>query len=131
MTMRAAVPLLVSCGMAATGTAGVASATQTVATDAIVVMGCVTQVAAGDRQAGTASTQPQLVITDTRSKPPRRFVLNGSMDALAWHVGHTLEVRGRVGGGKATDAAARDAQLPVLDVEKVIYMQPTCEAALR
>lgn len=97
--------------------------------DTIVVIGCVTQQpSAGEKARGGGPTPANLEITDTRSNPPRTFILQGSRDHLTWHVGHTLEVHGRVTRGEPTGAAARDAQLPILHVEQVVYLQPACVA---
>ena len=93
------------------------------APDTVVVMGCVSQQPAAQAERGS---QPALVITDTRSKPPRKFVLRGNAGQLAWHVGHTIEVHGRLVTSESKDAAAPNAQLPVLEVRSVIYLQPTC-----
>jgi hypothetical protein len=127
--MQSIVRRAAACGLAAMASAST-SATSFAQSpppsthDTIVVMGCVTQQPAGDGERG-AQPAP-LVITDTRSTPPRKFVLKGNAGQLAWHVGHTLEVHGRVQTVDSKDAAARSAPLTVLDVQSVIYLQPAC-----
>ena len=96
--------------------------------DTIVVIGCLTQEPAGGSERGGEEAHSLLVITDTRSKPPRKFILKGTAEALAWHVGHTLEIHARVDRGESKDAATRSAQLPILDVQSVVYLQSTCAA---
>jgi hypothetical protein len=128
MMIQSVVSLTAACGLAAVVSAG-AWATlvaQTSASDDVVVMGCVTQQAAGEGERG--GEQALLVITDTRSKPPRKFILHGNAGQLAWHVGHTLEIHAHVARRESTGAVATDAQLPVLDVQSVVYLQPTCVA---
>jgi hypothetical protein len=133
MTILSIVRFTAACGLAAIGMANVpvalvAQTPRPSAPDTIVVIGCVTQQPAGERERGAERARPLLVITDTRSKPPRKFILQGAMPDLAWHVGHTLEIHARAVSADSKDAAARDAQLPVLDVQSVVYLQPTCAA---
>jgi hypothetical protein len=119
---------LAAIGVASVAVAPVAQTAPAAAPDPIIVIGCVTQQPAGARDRGAEPARPLLVITDARSKPPRKFILQGVMDDLAWHVGHTLEIHAPVVSADSKDAAARDAQLPVLDVRSVVYLQSTCAA---
>lgn len=127
------VRLMAACGVAAATVCSVSATPIAQSTPRsvpeIVVIGCVTQMPAeGGTQSGSGPMHPLLVITDTRSKPPRKFILQGTTEDLAWHVGHTLEIHGRAVSGESKDAAARDAQLPILAAQRVIYLQPTCAA---
>jgi len=131
MKIQSILPLTTAWGFAAIVSAGawtslVAQASRPSTSDTVVVIGCVTQQTAAAAERGG---QPALQITDTRSKPPRRFILHGDSGQLTWHVGHTLEVHGRLESRESTDAAARDAQLPILNVQAIVYLQPTCVAA--
>jgi hypothetical protein len=96
------------------------------APDTVVVMGCVSQQPIAE---AARSGQPVLVITDTRYAPPRRFILQGNSSELAWHVGHTLEVHAHLLPGDSRAASAPSAQLSTLEVQSVIYLQPTCVAS--
>ncbi|HZP49476.1 MAG TPA: hypothetical protein VFB07_13110 [Vicinamibacterales bacterium] len=112
------------CGAAST--IGTAQTSPARTPETIVVIGCVTQPTGRENAAGDPKLS-RLEITDTRSNPPRRFIVQGSQEDLAWHVGHTLEVHGRIASGEAGGAAAgRDAQLPVITVQQIVYLQPTC-----
>ncbi len=94
--------------------------------ETIVVIGCVTQPTGRENATVGDPTLSRLEITDTRSNPPRRFIVQGSKENLAWHVGHTLEVHGQIATGESRGAAGRDGQLPVINVQQVVYLQPTC-----
>ena len=127
MTIQAMLQRTIPGGLAAIVWAGAwaplgAQVASSPAPETVVVMGCVSQQPAAEAERGG---QPALVITDTRSKPPRKFMLRGNAGQLAWHVGHTLEVHGRLASGASKDAAP-NPPLPVLDVQSVIYLQPTC-----
>ncbi len=132
MKTVATVHLLVAFGIGAAVCAA-ASAIVTAQTsparppETIVVIGCVTQPSGRENAAVGDPKLSRLEITDMRSNPPRRFIVQGSKEDLAWHVGHTLEVHGRIASGESRGAAAaRDAQLPVITVQQVVYLQPTC-----
>ncbi|HMF92947.1 MAG TPA: hypothetical protein VKE96_01570 [Vicinamibacterales bacterium] len=82
-----------------------------------VVIGCVSRDGEG--------TPPTFVITDTRSKPPARYRLEGDADLLRLHVGHTVEVGGPImpaSGARGGTAAA----IPSFKVESLTYLSTTC-----
>ena len=82
-----------------------------------IVIGCVSR----EEQ----RTPPVFVITDSRPKPPARYRLEGDVDLLRLHVGHTVEI----GGPIAPAADARDAasaRVPTLTVQSLTYISRTC-----
>jgi len=112
---------------AGTSAIGTAQTSPARAPETIVVIGCVTQPTGRENIAVGDPKLSRLEITDTRSNQPRRFIVQGTKDDLAWHVGHTLEVHGQIASGESRGASAgRDAQLPVINVQQVVYLQPTC-----
>jgi len=78
-----------------------------------IVIGCISR----EEQ----STPPLFVIVDSRAKPPARYRLEGDVDLLRLHVGHTVEI-----GVPITPAAdARDgasARVPTLTVQSLTYI---------
>ena len=52
------------------------------------------------------------------------FRLEGDPETLAWHVGHTLELRGTIAAGATAGSAT--ARLPVFKIASVVYISPTC-----
>jgi hypothetical protein len=71
------------------------------------------------------STLPAFRITDSRSKPPTPYRLEGDPDLLRLHVGHTVEI-----GGPITPASGMlrgaNASAPTLKVQSLIYISTTC-----
>ena len=82
-----------------------------------IVIGCVSRAGQG--------TPPTFVITDSRSKPPARYRLEGDADLLRLHVGHTVEIGGPVTPASAARGGA-DAAMPSFKVESLIYIATTC-----
>jgi hypothetical protein len=80
-----------------------------------IVIGCVSH-------EGEA-TSPTFVISDSRSKPPAIYRLDGNADLLRVHVGHTVEI-----GGAMTPATGTrsDGNATTLKVESLSYISTTC-----
>ena len=79
-----------------------------------IVIGCVSREG--------QSTQPTFVITDSRAKPPAQYRLDGDLDLLRMHVGHTVEIGGPItpaSGGGSTNAR-------ILKVQSLTYISMTC-----
>jgi hypothetical protein len=81
-----------------------------------IVIGCVSR----EEQ----STPPVFVITDSRPKPPARYRLEGDVDLLQLHVGHTVEIGGPI--APAADARDASARVPTLTVQSLTYISRTC-----
>jgi hypothetical protein len=82
-----------------------------------IVIGCVSR----EEQ----STTPVFVITDSRAKPPARYRLEGDVDLLRLHVGHTVEIAGPI--TPAADAReGASARLPTLTVQSLTYISRAC-----
>jgi len=71
------------------------------------------------------STPPVFAITDSRSKPPAQYRLEGDPDLLRLHVGHTVEIGGPITPASGTRAGA-DASAPTLKVQSLTYISTTC-----
>ena len=82
-----------------------------------VVIGCVSREG--------QNTPPMFVITDSRSKPPARYRLDGDADLLRMHVGHTVEIGGPITPASSTGAGA-NASARTLKVQSLIYISTTC-----
>ena len=82
-----------------------------------VVIGCVSREGQG--------TPPTFVITDSRSKPPARYRLDGDMDLLRLHVGHTVEIGGGITPASGARGGANTA-MASFKVESLIYIATTC-----
>jgi hypothetical protein len=79
-----------------------------------IVIGCVTSNSQG--------ASPTFVITDSRTTPPVQYRLVGDPVILRIHVGHTLEV-----GGRITQVSGRGIRgIPTLNVQSLIYISQTC-----
>jgi len=79
-----------------------------------IVIGCVSREG--------QSTQPTFVITDSRPKPLAQYRLDGDLDLLRMHVGHTVEIGGPIAlpsGGGSTNART-------LKVQSLTYISTTC-----
>jgi hypothetical protein len=82
-----------------------------------IVIGCVSREGQG--------TPPTFVITDSRSKPPARYRLEGDADLLRLHVGHTVEIGGPITPASAARGGA-NAATPSFRIESLIYISTTC-----
>jgi len=82
-----------------------------------IVIGCVSREGQG--------TPPTFVITDSRSKPPARYRLEGDADLLRLHVGHTVEIGGPMTPASGARGGA-NAAMPSFTVESLIYIATTC-----
>jgi hypothetical protein len=82
-----------------------------------IVIGCV-------GRAGQ-STPPVFAITDSRSKPPAQYRLEGDPDLLRLHVGHTVEIGGPIAPASGTRGGA-NASAPTLKVQSLTYISTTC-----
>ncbi|HJZ76762.1 MAG TPA: hypothetical protein VKE51_33735 [Vicinamibacterales bacterium] len=82
-----------------------------------IVIGCVSREGQG--------TPPTFVITDSRSKPPARYRLEGDADLLRLHVGHTVEIGGPITPASGARGGA-NAAMPSFTVESLIYIATTC-----
>jgi len=82
-----------------------------------IVIGCVSR--EGQR------TPPTFVITDSRSKPPTSYRLDGDADLLRMHIGHTVEIGGPIAPASSTGAGA-NASARTLKVQSLIYISTTC-----
>jgi hypothetical protein len=81
-----------------------------------IVIGCVGR---------EGQSTPAFVITDSRSKPPAPYRLEGDPDLLRLHIGHTLEI-----GGPPTPVSSSgrsvNASAPTLKVQSLTYISTTC-----
>ncbi len=82
-----------------------------------VVIGCVSREG--------QNTPPMFVITDSRSKPPARYRLDGDADLLRMHVGHTVEIGGPITPASGTRGGANASSL-TLTVLSLTYISTTC-----
>ena len=82
-----------------------------------IVIGCV-------GRAGQ-STPPAFAITDSRSKPPAQYRLEGDPDLLRLHVGHTVEIGGPITPASGMRSGA-NASAPTLEVHSLTYISTTC-----
>lgn len=82
-----------------------------------IVIGCVSREGQG--------TPPSFVITDSRSKPPVRYRLDGDADLLRLHVAHTVEIGGPITPASGGRGGA-NAAMPTFKVESLIYISTTC-----
>ena len=82
-----------------------------------IVIGCISREGQG--------TPPAFVITDSRSKPPARYRLEGDADLLRLHVGHTVEIGGPITPASGARGGA-SAAIPSFKVESLIYIATTC-----
>src|SRR5262245_6796661 len=81
-----------------------------------VVIGCLSS-------QGNA-TSPTFLVSDSRAKPPAIYRLEGNVDLLRVHVGHTVEVGGPV---TPTTGAQGDSNTPpTLKVDSLAYISKTC-----
>ena len=71
------------------------------------------------------STPPVFAITDSRSKPPAQYRLEGDPDLLRLHVGHTVEIAGPITPASGTRGGA-SASAPTLKVQSLTYISTTC-----
>jgi hypothetical protein len=71
------------------------------------------------------STPPVFAITDSRSKPPAQYRLEGDADLLRLHVGHTVEIGGPITSASGTRSDA-NASAPTLKVQSLTYISTTC-----
>jgi hypothetical protein len=71
------------------------------------------------------STPPVFAITDSRSKPPAQYRLEGDPDLLRLHVGHTVEIGGPITPASGTRSGA-NASAPTLMVQSLTYISTTC-----
>jgi len=71
------------------------------------------------------STPPVFAITDSRSKPPAQYRLEGDPDLLGLHVGHTVEIGGPITPASGTRTGA-DASAPTLKMQSLTYISTTC-----
>jgi hypothetical protein len=71
------------------------------------------------------STPPVFAITDSRSKPPAQYRLEGDPDLLRLHVGHTVEIGGPITPASGTRGGA-NASAPTLKVQSLTYISTTC-----
>jgi hypothetical protein len=62
-------------------------------------------------------------ITDTRPTPPVTYRLDGTVDQLDWHVGHTIEVEGPI---SPASSQAGGASMPTLKVKALRYISTSC-----
>src|SRR5262245_36122182 len=81
-----------------------------------VVIGCVSS-------EGNA-TSPTFLVSDSRSKPPAIYRLEGDVNLLRVHVGHTIEVGGPITAATAARGASNAP--PTLKVESLSYISKTC-----
>ena len=82
-----------------------------------IVIGCISREG--------QNVPPTFVITDSRSKPPAVYRLDGDADLLRMHVGHTVEI----GGAIAPASTARTGDEPAVatvKVEALTYLSTTC-----
>jgi len=82
-----------------------------------IVIGCVSREG--------QSTPPTFVITDSRSKAPAVYRLEGDADLLRIHVGHTVEIGGPITAAPARSTGA-NAVPRNLKVESLAYISTTC-----
>jgi hypothetical protein len=82
-----------------------------------IVIGCVSREG--------QSTPPAFVITDSRSKPPAHYRLEGDADLLRMHVGHTVEIGGPIAPASGTGGGA-NASAPTQKVQSLTYISTTC-----
>ncbi len=82
-----------------------------------IVIGCVSREGQG--------APPTFVISDSRSKPPARYRLDGDLDLLRLHVGHTVEIGGPIAPASGARGGANAAR-PSFKVESLIYIATTC-----
>jgi len=71
------------------------------------------------------NTPPTFVITDSRSKPPARYRLDGDADLLRMHVGHTVEIGGPITPASGARGGA-NTSAPTLKVLSLTYVSTTC-----
>jgi len=89
-----------------------------------VVIGCVGR---EESAPGAPGVQPTFIITDNRGSPPLKYRLNGEAEQLRLHVGHTVEIAGRVSSpGGARETAGAASSLPTLNVKTLTYVSTTC-----
>ncbi|HKT80687.1 MAG TPA: hypothetical protein VJP86_10745 [Vicinamibacterales bacterium] len=86
-----------------------------------VALGCISRDTAGS---GTASA---FIITDSRGDKPTVYRLDGDEKELAFHVGHTVEVKGPLRAGAPTDTGPNAKGL-ILRIESLTYISRTCES---
>ena len=87
-----------------------------------VILGCVSREgppAARGGQAGAAV----FTLRDPRGEGTT-YRLDGDAETLAWHVGHTLELRGSI--PPAARGAAATTGLPLFTIASIVYLSPTC-----
>ncbi len=82
-----------------------------------VVIGCVSR--------EEPNSPPIFVISDSRSKPPARYRLEGDPDLLRFHVGHTVEIAGPITRPSAGRAGGGPAA-PTLRVDSLTYISTSC-----
>jgi hypothetical protein len=92
-----------------------------------VVIGCISREGPSTTSRDDAAAGTTFVITDTRGKPPLKYRLEGDADQLRMHVGHTLEIAGRiVPAATARSDATAGESLPTLKVQSLTYISMTC-----
>jgi len=82
-----------------------------------IVIGCVSREG--------QNTPPTFVVTDSRSKPPAQYRLDGDADLLRIHVGHTVEIGGPITPASGTRGGA-NASASTLKVLSLTYVSATC-----
>jgi hypothetical protein len=82
-----------------------------------IVIGCVSREG--------QSTPLTFVISDSRSKPPAVYRLEGDADLLRIHLGHTVEIGGPIAPVSAAPSGG-NAAMRTLKVDSLIYISTTC-----
>jgi hypothetical protein len=85
------------------------------APDRYVAIGCLSR----DQPSG-------FIITDTRGDKPTVYRLEGDAETLRQHVGHTVEVAGRLTPPSKT-ASGPNAGAFTMKVESLIWISSTCQ----
>lgn len=82
-----------------------------------VILGCIS------RQPAAARGASIYLLTDTRGEKPMVYRLDGETAALDFHVGHYVEVAGRLSTPMRSRASARAL---VMNVERLTYISKEC-----
>ena len=126
-TMRVATGAIawaVALGLSSTGTAALQSPARGSQGQArnFVVLGCVSREAPSPTAGRGGQAASPFILTDTRATPPARYRLDGSVEQLQLHVGHTLEVAGPL----TAAAPGGGATMPTVKVQSVTYISASC-----
>jgi hypothetical protein len=90
-----------------------------------VVIGCVSR---EEQRVPTApGAEATFIVTDKRGSPPLKYRLSGDPEQLRLHIGHTVEISGRVTrSAGAGENASQAAVLPTVKVQSLTYISTTC-----